>query len=103
MQLIDKQAAYAELKHEAEMHMLPEYQEAYARAARLIDRMKPVDAKPVAHACWVGLDDDKRGFASEYLCSNCDSVTYLHICERECDYDYCPYCGARMDGDEHAE
>lgn len=62
-----------------------------------------IDAKPVEHAYWVGLDEDARGFASEYGCSNCDSVTYLYMYQRSCDYEFCPYCGARMDGDENAE
>lgn len=46
-ELIDKNAAYEALKHEADTHMLPEYKEAYERAARIIDQMQTIEAEPV--------------------------------------------------------
>ena len=58
-----------------------------------------VDAVEVVHANWElhGDDDDLSG---SYYCSNCgfnmDEDEYL---EHFSVFRYCPYCGAKMDGD----
>ena len=63
--MIDKSKAYKALKHEADTHMLPEYKEAYERAARIIDKMKPDELPPF----------------EERTCENCgsgDMFKYMH-------------------------
>jgi hypothetical protein len=44
-----------------------------------------IDAEPVKHAYW----------ECGWICSNCQ------CCNGERGTDYCPYCGARMDGDDN--
>lgn len=53
--------------------------------------LKPVDAVPVRHGKWV---DDSNGIEGAW--------NYCSVCgEQAIDlYDYCPNCGAKMDGKE---
>ena len=59
-------------------------------ARKIIDRIEnapTVDVVEVKHGEW----DNNGGF---YRCSEC--INYTNY-----DYDYCPYCGAKMDGKEN--
>ncbi len=47
-----------------------------------------VDAVEVVHARWV----DVREYCGDYMCSNCKELS------RTKTYNYCPDCGAKMDG-----
>lgn len=65
--------------------------------AECLDNDAPtIDAVPVVHARWINHKD-------EHQCSACKEFTvvdaYVWIQLR---YDFCPYCGAKMDGDENA-
>lgn len=51
---------------------------------QIIDDM-PTAAEPMKHAYW----------ECGWICSNCQ------CCNGERGTDYCPYCGARMDGDDN--
>lgn len=53
----------------------------------MIFMMPTVDAEPVRHGKWIW---DKYNGIVNYHCSEC-----LELCDGE--YDFCPYCGARMD------
>ena len=56
----------------------------------IVDNEPTVDAVPVRHGKWV---DDSNGIEGAW--------NYCSVCgEQAIDlYDYCPNCGARMDGD----
>lgn len=65
---------------------------------------EPADVAPVVHAEWIGTWGD--GYADgpdgepvivyeEFECSRCGCV---HHADGEPTWDYCPECGARMDG-----
>lgn len=54
------------------------------------------------HARWIKIDEDCRGYSSIFDCSGCEQPTYLELPAKECDYDFCPGCGAEMGGDEDA-
>lgn len=71
-----------------------------------IKRVKPADVAPAVHAEWIGTWGD--GYADgpdgepvivyeEFECSRCGCV---HHADGEPEWDYCPDCGARMDGGE---
>ena len=48
---------------------------------------------------WIALN--QHGFfAKEYKCESCESVVDMNCYTRECDYDYCPYCGAEITVEE---
>lgn len=62
-------------------------------AKQLIDEQPTVYAEPVKQGEW-----EWSEYASKWICSNC-----WHTVEEEdanTEYNYCPYCGARMDGVE---
>ena len=54
-----------------------------------IDRLKGIERVPVVRASWFGLFGPGR-------CSRCGYPKRM----LKLSYDYCPQCGARMDGDE---
>lgn len=59
------------------------------------------DVAPVVHGEWIGTwgDGYANGFIvyEEFECSRCGCV---HHADGEPMWDYCPQCGARMDGEE---
>lgn len=71
----------------------------------LIDEIPAADVAPVVHGRWIEKWDlyDKGFYISRkvwYECSNCGMKThYRDECfEKKVDYNYCPNCGAKMDG-----
>lgn len=56
-----------------------------------------VNTVPIAHGHWVSINPDEDGYASEYGCSVCKSDISVAYYGTDCDYDYCPNCGAKMD------
>lgn len=64
----------------------------------VIKSVPAADVAPVVHAEWQPLwfDDEDRMLGeppSDYMCSNCKIISAD-------DSDYCPHCGALMDGGE---
>ena len=64
-----------------------------------IEKMPTVDAVEVVHGRWKAYKPDCRGYTAGFICSCCGDTTYTDYCMKECEYDYCPNCGAKMDGD----
>lgn len=51
-----------------------------------------VEAKEVVHGKWV-----RTKFASEYICSNCQALTYAELTRTGYkNFNFCPNCGADM-------
>ena len=57
----------------------------------IIDQMPTVDAVEVVHGRWI--DMALRFTQVKEKCSVCGGIVYAH------GYNYCPNCGAKMDGD----
>lgn len=51
---------------------------------------------------FIAVDPDSRGYAFGFMCSRCDAISWMYIPMKECDYEYCPYCGEKAD-DEHED
>ncbi len=70
----------------------------------IVNCVPTADVCPVTHGYWKPIfdtDADKeRGFAIEYECSECGCVSRDCTYSRALDYEFCPYCGAKMDGDK---
>lgn len=69
---------------------------------RSIKELPAVDAVPVVHGRWIEYPLC-LGYAGAYsedhiVCSNCKSVWSIIDNDTE-RFDYCPHCGARMDGE----
>ena len=52
------------------------------------------------HGKWMPVEPDSRGCTLRFACSVCDNFTTYYEDARDCDYDYCPNCGAKMDLEE---
>ena len=61
-----------------------------ADTVRKIKKIPAADVAPVRHGRWIS--DKKRLW---YKCSNCGMEDML-----EQDYSFCPFCGAKMEGEE---
>ena len=62
-------------------------------AHNLIDAQPTIDAVPVVHAHWI---DQKHG---TYKCSSCGQfLDFRGVNAGRGDANYCPNCGAKMDG-----
>ena len=53
--------------------------------------MPAADVAPVRHGCWV---KEKSNVLIHWHCSVCEKCYFLE----EPNADYCPHCGAKMDG-----
>lgn len=95
---IHKQAAIHALVNEANIHNNP-IKRAYTRAAAIIEQITAEDVQPVKHGRWIAENRDVRGYADCYTCSNCNNYTYMYTLMKDCEHEYCPNCGARMEGD----
>lgn len=73
-----------------------------AKADKALAAIPPADVAPVAHAYWLGIEGD--GYDSEgnivwdtFECTNCGKE---HYADGEPEWEYCPECGAKMDGEQ---
>lgn len=69
-------------------------------------RVPTEDVAPVVHGYWKPIYSNKACEAIKramwYKCSECDScVTSGEGYSRRIDYEFCPYCGAKMSGDDN--
>lgn len=62
---------------------------------KVIKNIPSADVAPVVHGEWLVLDD--RWEFEEVKCSNCGCVEYFNKGWKK--FNYCPHCGARMDGE----
>jgi hypothetical protein len=73
-------------------------------ARKLMEDAPTVDAAPMVHGRWIDKTeswkkDEFRIYTNERVdCSVCDHIFWHNAALT---YNYCPNCGARMDGDKH--
>ena len=56
-------------------------------------RTDPVDVRKVVHGWWEWITEDIYG------CTNCGATNHVKEVMGQPDFNYCPNCGAKMDGD----
>ena len=59
----------------------------------------PWEVDRVKHGRWEALFKDCRGYTTSFECSNCKTISTTAWAMKECEFEYCPNCGARMDGE----
>ena len=65
-------------------------------------RIKAVpSAQSVTPMHWIPVNPFNGGWSERWKCSACGSVTTLGYCTNIMEYDFCPRCGARMDGEQN--
>lgn len=62
-----------------------------------VEEMHTADVAPVVHGRWI--EQEKYTFGVMYDCSICGD----RILDNGHSWNYCPNCGARMDGDSDAK
>lgn len=76
--------------------LVPEYADGWNDAIDVINNQPGEDVAPVVHGEWEYIGTDKMG--NVFRCSNCANRIGL-----DKETDYCPNCGAKMDGKERKE
>ena len=67
-------------------------------ARELVESIRAADAQTVKHGRWI-TEYEPDGKPYCFHCSVCDSD--FNIVRNEIAYDYCPDCGAKMDGEDN--
>ena len=55
------------------------------------------DVVEVVHGRWEAWMPDKNGETREFICTGCRFMVEMSWKQKECDYEWCPYCGCKMD------
>lgn len=64
-----------------------------------VENLKEIDAELVRHAYWEKENlSEWRDMSRYFKCSNCGKLAQMGYYTEKCKYDYCPNCGAKMDG-----
>ena len=61
------------------------------------------DVVKVRHGRWEAWMPDKNGETREFICTGCRFMVEMSWKQKECDYEWCPYCGCKMDKEEPNE
>lgn len=79
----------------------------------LVNRTPAADVAPVVHGVWIPVHESEiSGWNPEvagidpiggYICSACKNEAVYDCNDKFVLSDYCPNCGARMDGDDDAK
>ncbi len=71
--------------------------------AKFADALPTADVAPVVHGYWKPIYSDKilehPKRAKYYECSVCGGISIDEIYSHGLDFNFCPYCGAKMDLD----
>lgn len=71
-----------------------------ARSASRIKALPSADVVPVVHGYW--FVDERPESDREVICSVCEEPVFKYHDHIDWRLEYCPHCGAKMDGgDEH--
>lgn len=71
----------------------------YGRMKKAVEETPTFEAVPVVHAKWEivhGMINPK--YSGRKRCTRCGDISPNDMCGREMLTDYCPNCGAKMDG-----
>ena len=74
--------------------------EGFDHAVGVIELMEEVDAEPVRHGHWNGIEKESRGYTDIFECSECKCYVRTPFMMKVMEYDFCPSCGAKMDAQE---
>ncbi len=73
------------------------------KPAWMIVRDAPtIEAEPVRHGEWGIIERNFHNNTVDIMCTECDAAFCLSMFTFGLNYNYCPNCGAKMDGDSHA-
>lgn len=68
----------------------------------MIDNMPTINVEPVKHGRWKHSETEGLP-TNRFVCSECYGLTIVSTYRNRCMFNYCPHCGAKMDGGEQDE
>ena len=68
-----------------------------------IEMLPAADVASVRRGRWEAWMPDKNGETREFICTGCRFMVEMSWKQKECDYEWCPYCGCKMDKEEPNE
>lgn len=90
MRLVDEDAVIERIIEIKGENIAPGAFPMYSIWKTIFAQVPTIEAEPVRRGRWELIDDIKP---TAYRCSICNKVS-------ACEWGYCPYCGAKMDGGE---
>ena len=76
------------------------YPSEYAKLEDALNSIPAADVVEVRHGRWEAWMPDKNGETREFICTGCRFMVEMSWKQKECDYEWCPYCGCKMDKEE---
>lgn len=73
------------------------YDAALGRALIAVREVPTADVQPIRRGRW--MTSHPVDIAKEFKCTACGGLVELPVFAKKCYYDFCPNCGARMDGE----
>ena len=102
---IDREALEVALNHRlnflmAENGEYDHYTSGFDEAVTRVENFPAADVVEVRHGRWEAWMPDKNGETREFICTGCRFMVEMSWKQKECDYEWCPYCGCKMDKEE---
>ena len=94
-EFIERQRAIVDACNSLEL-----YPSEYATLEDALNRIPAADVVEVRHGRWEAWMPDKNGETREFICTGCRFMVEMSWKQKECDYEWCPYCGCKMDKEE---
>ena len=69
----------------------------FTEAILRVKEAPAADVVEVRHGRWEAWMPDKNGETREFICTGCRFMVEMSWKQKECDYEWCPYCGCKMD------
>lgn len=70
----------------------------------VLDTLPTIEAEPVRHGRWEDRANPQWPAYDIRHCSVCGwNIPKTKLRNKDANWNYCPHCGAKMDGDSHAE
>ena len=79
------------------------YTSGFDEAVTRVENFPAADVVEVRHGRWEAWMPDKNGETREFICTGCRFMVEMSWKQKECDYEWCPYCGCKMDKEEKYE
>ena len=90
---IERSAGVSILRAKANMAVLMDAAPYFEKAAQMLEKLPAADVAPVVHARWLTSSD----IPDTLICSKCNCIYDMWKHDA---HNYCPNCGAKMDGGE---
>ena len=96
----DREVCLSILHAKANMGVLTDAAPYFEKAAQMLEKLPAADVAPVVHGRWISWEGAGNFVPSpdRHECSVCHDAAQVLVNGFELLSDYCPNCGAKMDG-----